>query len=164
RRRDDTSPLRVKQRRRPAPTSGTSAVVEASTSSRRREIAAPAATGRDPARDQCRGGRGSRRRARRGRPAGRARRRRGGLARRLPIRLGLTVPIGPPAAPLGALSIVSRGEAPMFEEQLLDDLEEIAARAAPAIESALRLREAQRGAHTDPLTELYNRRHFDDAL
>jgi diguanylate cyclase (GGDEF)-like protein len=81
------------------------------------------------------------------------------------IRAGLAVPM--PATPGadegGFLTVFSRDEAELGDDAL-DELEQLAERAGPAIENARRFREARQLADLDALTGLHNRRYFHETL
>ena len=80
------------------------------------------------------------------------------------IRSGLAVPLpGPAGEDGGYLAIFSRAEK-SFDDEVTDDLERLAQRAAPAIENARRFREARQLADLDALTGLHNRRYFHETL
>jgi diguanylate cyclase (GGDEF)-like protein len=81
------------------------------------------------------------------------------------IRSGLAVPLPRPDAEedAGYLAVFSRSK-PAFGDESVDDLERLAAKAAPAIENARRFREARQLADLDALTGLHNRRYFHETL
>ena len=81
-----------------------------------------------------------------------------------PIRAGLAVPLRSEAETIGILSVFSRGEPEVFSEDQLRQLEDLAERAGPPIENALRFREARQLADLDALTGLHNRRYFHETL
>ena len=66
--------------------------------------------------------------------------------------------------PIGRLAVFWRGEPRDASEEELAALEEIAARAGPAIENARRFKEARQLADLDALTGLHNRRYFHETL
>jgi GGDEF domain-containing protein len=66
--------------------------------------------------------------------------------------------------PIGTLTVFWRGEAREAMDSELAALEELAARAGPAIENARRFREARQLADLDALTTLHNRRYFHETL
>jgi diguanylate cyclase (GGDEF)-like protein len=76
--------------------------------------------------------------------------------------VSVPVPVGPDAA--GSLAIFTRSPAHQFPERQVRDLEELAARAGPAIANAIRFRDAREHAELDPLTGLANRRVFHETL
>jgi diguanylate cyclase (GGDEF)-like protein len=79
------------------------------------------------------------------------------------IAVGLAVPIRSELEPLGVLSIFSRSSSqPIGDHEA--KLEALARRAGPAIDNALRFREARRLADLDALTGLHNRRYFHETL
>ena len=80
------------------------------------------------------------------------------------IRQGLAVPIPAEAGPVGFMSVFSRSTAHAFDDGDRRALEELAERAGPAIDNALRFREARQLADLDALTGLHNRRFFHDTL
>jgi two-component system, cell cycle response regulator len=84
------------------------------------------------------------------------------------IRSGLAVPLPRPGADgdgddAGYLAVFSRSE-PSIGDEVVDELERLARRAAPAIENARRFREARELADLDALTGLHNRRYFHETL
>ena len=80
------------------------------------------------------------------------------------IRAGLVVPLIIEREPVGHLAVFTRAADRSFGAEELDELEGLAARAAPAIENARRFREARRLADLDALTGLHNRRYFHETL
>jgi diguanylate cyclase (GGDEF)-like protein len=82
----------------------------------------------------------------------------------LPITLGLAVPIRFDLEQLGVLAVFSRGSTTAATEEQLRALEDLALRAGPAIENARRFREARQLADLDAMTELHNRRYFNETL
>jgi GGDEF domain-containing protein len=78
------------------------------------------------------------------------------------LQTGVGVPL--PLAEVGFLTVFSRSGEHEFGEDDVTELELIAARAAPAIESARRFRELRQLAEVDPLTQLGNRRSFEEDL
>jgi len=76
------------------------------------------------------------------------------------LRAALALPLDGEEGPLGFLAVYSRSET----ELASSELDELVARAAPAIENALRFREARRLADLDALTGLHNRRYFHETL
>ncbi|HKI92585.1 MAG TPA: sensor domain-containing diguanylate cyclase [Gaiellaceae bacterium] len=81
-----------------------------------------------------------------------------------PIRSGLAVPLVDEAGRLGYLSVFTRDGDHRFGGEDVKRLEELAVRAAPAIENARRFREARQLADLDALTGLHNRRFFHETL
>lgn len=79
------------------------------------------------------------------------------------IRSGLAVPFAGANDDSGYLAIFSFSE-PAFGDELVDDLEHLSQRAAPAIDNARRFREARQLADLDALTGLHNRRYFHETL
>jgi diguanylate cyclase (GGDEF)-like protein len=80
------------------------------------------------------------------------------------IRAGVAVPLRGEAAQLGLLTIFTRSAEQAFGEEQVQELEELALRAGPAIENARRFREAKQLADLDALTGLHNRRYFHETL
>ena len=80
------------------------------------------------------------------------------------IRAGVAVPLPGETAPLGLLTIFTRSPERTFSEEQVQELEELALRAGPAIENARRFREARQLADLDALTGLHNRRFFHETL
>jgi len=77
---------------------------------------------------------------------------------------GLAVPLPGDTEPVGCLTVFSRSETRRFDDGDVRDLEELAARAGPAIDNARRFREARQLADLDALTNLHNRRYFHETL
>jgi diguanylate cyclase (GGDEF)-like protein len=80
------------------------------------------------------------------------------------IRAGVAVPLPGETGPLGLLTIFTRSPEHSFGEEQVQELEELALRAGPAIENARRFREARQLADLDALTGLHNRRYFHETL
>jgi len=80
------------------------------------------------------------------------------------IRSGVAVPLPGESAQLGLLTVFTRASETRFGEAQVDELEELALRAGPAIENARRFREAKQLADLDALTDLHNRRYFHETL
>ncbi|MEP6911100.1 MAG: GGDEF domain-containing protein [Actinomycetota bacterium] len=80
------------------------------------------------------------------------------------IRAGVAVPLPGEAAPVGLVTIFTRAADQTFSEEQVQELEELATRAGPAIENAHRFREARQLADLDALTGLHNRRYFHETL
>jgi diguanylate cyclase (GGDEF)-like protein len=80
------------------------------------------------------------------------------------IRAGVAVPLPGEAGPLGLLTIFTRSREHTFGEDEVQELEELALRAGPAVENARRFREARQLADLDALTSLHNRRYFHETL
>jgi diguanylate cyclase (GGDEF)-like protein len=80
------------------------------------------------------------------------------------IHAGLAVPVPGDSEPIGFLTIFTRSSAPVFGDEEVRELEELALRAGPAIENARRFREARQLADLDALTGLHNRRYFHETL
>ena len=72
------------------------------------------------------------------------------------------VPLVVEGEQIGTLAAYSRGGARFADS--FPNLEELALRAAPALENARRFREARHLADLDALTGLHNRRYFHDTL
>ncbi len=77
---------------------------------------------------------------------------------------GLAVPLPGEVGPLGYLTVYMRDLEHGFADDDARRLGELAAHAAPAIQNALRFREARRLADVDALTGLHNRRYFYEML
>ena len=80
------------------------------------------------------------------------------------IRAGVAVPLPGEAGPLGLLTIFTRSPERTFGEDEVQELEELALRAGPAVENARRFSEARQLADLDALTGLHNRRYFHETL
>jgi diguanylate cyclase (GGDEF)-like protein len=81
------------------------------------------------------------------------------------IRGGVSIPLRDSEGEgIGTLAVFWRGEAREAAEEELAELEELAARAGPAIDNARRFREARQLADLDALTTLHNRRYFHETL
>jgi diguanylate cyclase (GGDEF)-like protein len=81
------------------------------------------------------------------------------------IRGGVSVPLrDEDGEPIGTLAVFWRGRQREATDRELALLEELAARAGPAIENARRFREARQLADLDALTNLHNRRYFHETL
>jgi diguanylate cyclase (GGDEF)-like protein len=81
------------------------------------------------------------------------------------IRGGVSIPLRDgEGEPIGTLAVFWRAEAREAAEEELAALEELAARAGPALENARRFREARQLADLDALTTLHNRRYFHETL
>ena len=80
------------------------------------------------------------------------------------LRSGVAVPLADEAGRVGHLTMFTRDPDRRFDDADLGRLEELAQRAAPAIENARRFREARRLADLDALTGLHNRRYFHETL
>lgn len=81
------------------------------------------------------------------------------------IRSGLAVPMPviPEADAERYLAVFTRDEAELGDDAI-EELEQLAQRAGPAIENAQRFREARQLADLDALTGLHNRRYFHETL
>ena len=80
------------------------------------------------------------------------------------IHAGLAVPLADEEGRAGFLVVFTRSESESFGNGDVRALEELASRAAPAIENARRFREARQLADLDALTNLHNRRYFHETL
>jgi diguanylate cyclase (GGDEF)-like protein len=82
------------------------------------------------------------------------------------LQSALVLPLQSESGRLGYLAAYSRSRERNRDlaEDITDDIEDIARRAGPAIENALRFREARRMADLDALTGLHNRRYFHEIL
>jgi diguanylate cyclase (GGDEF)-like protein len=80
------------------------------------------------------------------------------------IRSGVAVPLPGETAQLGLLTIFTRATDTRLGDAQVNELEELALRAGPAIENARRFREARQLADLDALTGLHNRRYFHETL
>jgi diguanylate cyclase (GGDEF)-like protein len=77
---------------------------------------------------------------------------------------GLAIPVATDTVRVGMLAVYSRRPGGGFGDERLEELEELADRAGPAIENARRFREARQLADLDALTNLHNRRYFHETL
>ena len=80
------------------------------------------------------------------------------------IHSGVVVPLLREDEQLGFLTIFTRSGGRSFTEDDVQELEQLALRAGPAIENARRFREARQLADLDALTGLHNRRYFHETL
>jgi two-component system cell cycle response regulator len=80
-----------------------------------------------------------------------------------PVAIGLQVPIEARTRTIGVVSVFSRDERP-FPDETHRALEDLAARAGPALDNARRYLEARRLADLDARTGLHNYRYFDETL
>ena len=80
------------------------------------------------------------------------------------IHSGVAVPLLREEEQLGFLTIFTRSGGRSFSEDDVQELEQLALRAGPAIENARRFREARQLADLDALTGLHNRRYFHETL
>jgi diguanylate cyclase (GGDEF)-like protein len=80
------------------------------------------------------------------------------------IQHGVAVPIAGESSTIGYLTVFSRSPSHSFTHADKKSLEDLAARAGPAIENASRFREARQLADLDALTGLHNRRYFHETL
>jgi diguanylate cyclase (GGDEF)-like protein len=77
---------------------------------------------------------------------------------------GLAVPLPDDGGRLGYLTVYTSQRGHRYEDDDVRRLEDLAERAAPAIENARRFREARQLADLDALTGLHNRRYFHETL
>jgi diguanylate cyclase (GGDEF)-like protein len=75
-----------------------------------------------------------------------------------------SVPLTGEGGRFGNLTVFSRSAADALDERVLAQLEALADRAGPALDNALRYREARQLADLDALTGLHNRRYFHETL
>ena len=80
------------------------------------------------------------------------------------IRAGVAVPLVVDDEEIGALAAFTRARARTFSDDEVHELEQLAARATPAIRNALSFRDARQLADLDALTGLHNRRFFHETL
>jgi diguanylate cyclase (GGDEF)-like protein len=80
------------------------------------------------------------------------------------IHSGVAVPLLRSEDRVGYLAVFTRSNTRVFGDEDLNELEELALRASPAIENARRFREARQLADLDALTGLHNRRYFHETL
>lgn len=81
-----------------------------------------------------------------------------------PVALSLQVPIEARSRRIGVISVFSRDELRPFPEEAQTALEDLAARAGPALDNARRYLEARRLADLDARTGLHNGRYFEETL
>jgi diguanylate cyclase (GGDEF)-like protein len=81
-----------------------------------------------------------------------------------PVSGSVAVPIEARGRTVGVLSVFSRDEVAVFPSETEQALEDLAARAGPAIDNARRFQEARRLAEVDARTGLHNERYFETAL
>jgi diguanylate cyclase (GGDEF)-like protein len=81
-----------------------------------------------------------------------------------PLTQGVALPLVRDAAVVGALTVARTAAKEGFSALELEGLSLVAGHAALAVANALLHAEVQELAVRDPLTHLYNRRHFDEAL
>ena len=81
-----------------------------------------------------------------------------------PVATSLQVPIEARNRTIGILSAFSRDELRPFPEETQRSLEDLAARAGPALDNARRYLEARRLADLDARTGLHNARYFEETL
>jgi diguanylate cyclase (GGDEF)-like protein len=80
------------------------------------------------------------------------------------IHAGLAVPLASGGEQFGLLAVFTRSPEHVFGDADIEALEDLALRAAPAIDNARRFREARQLADLDALTGLHNRRYFHETL
>ena len=80
------------------------------------------------------------------------------------LRSGVVVPLRIAGARVGTLSAFSRSESDRLDPSTVDEIEQLAGRATPALWNARRFTEAKALADLDPLTRLHNRRYFHELL
>ncbi|MGZ4320473.1 MAG: diguanylate cyclase domain-containing protein [Gaiellaceae bacterium] len=80
------------------------------------------------------------------------------------LRSGVVVPLRIAGSRVGTLSAFSRTSSEQFDPSTLDEIEQLAGRATPALWNARRFTEARDLADLDPLTRLHNRRYFQELL
>ena len=80
------------------------------------------------------------------------------------IHAGIAVPLRADGAVNGYLAVFTRSLERTFDDADVGDLEQLAIRAAPAIENARRFRELRDLADYDALTGLHNQRFFHETL
>lgn len=81
-----------------------------------------------------------------------------------PVATSLQVPIVARTNTIGVVSVFSRDDVRPFPEETQHALEDLAARAGPALDNARRYLEARRLADLDGRTGLHNARYFEEAL
>jgi diguanylate cyclase (GGDEF)-like protein len=81
-----------------------------------------------------------------------------------PVATSLQVPIEARNRTIGVVSVFSRDDLGPFPEETQQALEDLAARAGPALDNARRYLEARRLADLDARTGLHNSRYFDETL
>jgi diguanylate cyclase (GGDEF)-like protein len=81
-----------------------------------------------------------------------------------PLSVGLGLPLVRDGVVLGALMIGRTSAGARFDDLELEGIQLLAGNAALAVANAFLHAEVAESAVRDPLTGLYNRRHFDDAL
>jgi diguanylate cyclase (GGDEF)-like protein len=81
-----------------------------------------------------------------------------------PVARSLQMPIEARSRTIGVVSVFSRDELRPFPDETYRALEDLAARAGPALDNARRYLEARRLADLDSRTGLHNYRYFDETL
>ncbi len=81
-----------------------------------------------------------------------------------PVATSLQVPIEARTHKIGVVSVFSRDDIRPFPEETHRSLEDLAARAGPALDNARRYLEARRLADLDGRTGLHNARYFEETL
>ena len=77
---------------------------------------------------------------------------------------GVVVPLRISGARVGTLAAFSRSPSDRLSSSTVDEIEQLAGRATPALWNARRFTEARDLADLDPLTKLHNRRYFHELL
>jgi diguanylate cyclase (GGDEF)-like protein len=77
---------------------------------------------------------------------------------------GVAVPLEAEGGRIGYLAVYSRNAARRFGEEDIRNLERLTQHSSPAIENALKFREARQLADLDALTGFHNRRYFHETL
>jgi diguanylate cyclase (GGDEF)-like protein len=77
---------------------------------------------------------------------------------------GVAVPVAGESERLGMLAVYTHAAATPLADDAVEELEQLARRAGPALENARRFREARQLADHDALTGLHNRRYFHETL
>jgi len=80
------------------------------------------------------------------------------------VRSGVVLPMRADGLPVGSLSAFTRSSGRPLSDEQIDELEQLAYRAGPALENARRYAEARALADLDALTGLHNRRYFHESL
>jgi diguanylate cyclase (GGDEF)-like protein len=81
-----------------------------------------------------------------------------------PVATSVAVPVEVRGQTVGILSVFSRDEFHVFDDENVGALEELAARAGPAVHNARRFQETRRLADLDARTGLHNDRYFEESL
>jgi len=80
------------------------------------------------------------------------------------VRSGIVFPVRAEGISIGSLSAFTRSSAQRLGDTEIDELEQLAFRAGPALENAKRYAEARALADMDALTSVHNRRYFHETL